>query len=223
LQHGEIGGAVRAWHYDLVVDDRRTGGDVQCVVGDLPETLGPVVAAPGKDLHRFIDEMDLHPVAVELDFVKPSLAGRDPLDGSRERGFNEARKRGLRANGGRFSARSNQSPCRWGVGLDEVSDMFRHQVACDVATSLDHLRNILGNVVSPMLHRVEGHDANRVVKLACQKIIDDSFKVGPFDLGLAVDAAATEAINDQIDRLIRTVRHGARRPPRCGHGNPPTN
>jgi hypothetical protein len=73
---------------------------VQCVVGDLPETLGPVVAAPGKDLHRFIDEMDLHPVAVELDFVKPSLAGRDPLDGSRERGFNEARKRGLRANGG---------------------------------------------------------------------------------------------------------------------------
>jgi hypothetical protein len=75
---------------------------VPCVVGDLPETLGPAVAAPGKVLHRLIDEMDLHPVGVELDFVKPSLAGRDTLDGCRERGFNEARKRGLRANGGLF-------------------------------------------------------------------------------------------------------------------------
>ncbi|XIA64887.1 hypothetical protein ACFIOY_40110 [Bradyrhizobium sp. TZ2] len=83
-----------------------------------------------------------------------------------------------------------------GVALDEVSDMLRHRVACDVAASLDHLCDILGNVISPMLQSVEGHDADRIVKLPCQKVIDDSFKIGPLDLGLAVDAAAIKAIND---------------------------
>ena len=59
-----------------------------------------------------------------------------------------------------------------------------------------------------MLQSVEGHDANRVVKLTCQKVIDDSFKIGPLDLGLAVDAAFTKAINDQIYRLIRAITRG---------------
>ena len=45
------------------------------VIGNLLETLGPVVAAPCEDLDGFVGEMDLHAVAVELDFVNPSLAG----------------------------------------------------------------------------------------------------------------------------------------------------
>ena len=55
-----------------------------------------------------------------------------------------------------------------------------------------------------------------------RKIVDDSFNIGSLDFGLAIDAAAAKAINYQIDRLIRAVRHGARRPPRPGHGNTPT-
>jgi len=39
------------------------------------------------------------------------------------------------------------------------------------------------------------NDANRVVKLACQKIIDDCFKIGPLELALTVDATAAKAIN----------------------------
>jgi hypothetical protein len=36
--------------------------------------------------------------------------------------------------------------------------------ASDVTASLDYLCNILGNVICPMLQRVEGHNANRVVQ-----------------------------------------------------------
>jgi hypothetical protein len=50
LQHGEVGGPVLARHDDLAVDDRRTGADVPSIVGDLPEALGSVIAAPGEDL-----------------------------------------------------------------------------------------------------------------------------------------------------------------------------
>ena len=82
------------------------------------------------------------------------------------------------------------------VALDEVPGMLRHWGAHDVAASLDHLCDVLGNVVSPVLKCVEGYDANWVVKLPRQKIIDNSFKIGSLNLGLAVDATATEAIND---------------------------
>ena len=78
LQHGEIGRAVGGRHDDLAVDDRRAGVDVPGVVGDLPEALGPVVAAPGEDLDGLVGEMDLDAVAVELDLVNPALAGRAP-------------------------------------------------------------------------------------------------------------------------------------------------
>lgn len=69
---------------------------------DLTEALSPVVAAPGEDPDRLVHELDLHPVAVELDLVKPAFAARYLLDGRRERGFDEAGERGLRANRRRF-------------------------------------------------------------------------------------------------------------------------
>ena len=75
------------------------------------------------------------------------------------------------------------------VALYEVPDVLGHRVACDVAAIFDYLCDIPGNVIGPMLQRVEGHDPNRVVELPRQKIIDDVFKIGPLDLGLPVDAA----------------------------------
>src|SRR4029077_3213068 len=84
LQHREVGGAIFGGRDDLAVDDRGTGVDVPFGVGDLAETLGPVIAAPGEDLDRLVGEMDLHPVAVELDFMYPARAAWHLLDGCRE-------------------------------------------------------------------------------------------------------------------------------------------
>jgi hypothetical protein len=53
---------------------------VPSVVRDLPEALGPVVAAAGEDLDRLVGEVDLDAVAVELGFVNPALSGRRALN-----------------------------------------------------------------------------------------------------------------------------------------------
>jgi hypothetical protein len=50
------------------------------VIGDLLEALGPIVATPGQYLDAFVGEVDLDPVAVELDLVDPGFAAWDPLD-----------------------------------------------------------------------------------------------------------------------------------------------
>jgi hypothetical protein len=63
---------------------------VPSVVGDLPEAIGPVVTAPRENLHRFVGEVDLHPVAIELDFMDPSLAGRHAVDRGRQGRLDEA-------------------------------------------------------------------------------------------------------------------------------------
>ena len=70
-------------------------------------------------------------------------------------------------------------PRRGDVALDKVPDMLRHRFAGDVAAILDDLCDIPGDVIGPMLQRVEGHNANGIVELSCQKIMDDSFKIGP--------------------------------------------
>jgi hypothetical protein len=44
------------------------------VACDLSETIGPVITAPGEHLDGGVPEMDLNPVAVELDLVNPAFA-----------------------------------------------------------------------------------------------------------------------------------------------------
>jgi hypothetical protein len=44
------------------------------------ETIGAVIAAPGEHLDGGIPEVDLDPVAVELDLVNPPLARRYLVD-----------------------------------------------------------------------------------------------------------------------------------------------
>jgi hypothetical protein len=75
----------------------------------------------------------------------------------------------------------------WGQhGINEVLDMLGHGLASDVAPHLYFLSDIFGNVVRPMLQRVED-DANRIIELPGHKIVDDDFEVGPLDLGFAVN------------------------------------
>lgn len=73
--------------------------------------------------------------------------------------------------------------------------MLRHSLARNVAPGLNFLSDIWGDVVRPMLQRVEGNDANGIIELPGHKIADDGFEVCALDLSLAVDAAAAKAIN----------------------------
>ena len=80
LQHREVCGAVDGWYDDLSVEDRRRRLDVPGVVGDYLEPVRPIVAASGEDLDGLVGQVDLHAVAVEFDFVYPSLAVRHLCD-----------------------------------------------------------------------------------------------------------------------------------------------
>jgi hypothetical protein len=51
--------------------------------------------AAGEDLDCGVPEMDLHPVAVELDLMQPSIAEWDLVDRHRELWFDESRGRAL--------------------------------------------------------------------------------------------------------------------------------
>ena len=56
--------------------------------------------------------------------------------------------------------------------------------------------DIFCDVLRPMLKRIEGDDADRVVELARHKVGDDGFEVGPLDLSLAVNGAkAAKAVD----------------------------
>jgi hypothetical protein len=79
------------------------------VLGDFLEAVGPIVTAPREDLDRLVGEMDLHAVAVELDFVNPAGAGRYLFDRGGQGRFDEAGERRLDADGRQFSTLKRHS------------------------------------------------------------------------------------------------------------------
>ena len=80
LQHREVRGAVRCRDHHLAIDDRRSGIDVPGIGCDLSETVAPVVAAPREHLDGGVPQMNLDPVAIELDLVNPAFASGDLVD-----------------------------------------------------------------------------------------------------------------------------------------------
>jgi hypothetical protein len=113
-----------------------------------------------------------------------------------------------------ISRRSSQSQrqlaCWPGTRINKISEMLGHGLARNVAPRLNLLSDIFRNVVCPMLQGIEGYNANRIIELSSHKIADNGFEVRSLGLSLAVNAAAAKAINYQICRLIRTIRHSAR-------------
>ena len=63
---------------EFILQNREVGGAIGR--GNLSKAVRPVIAATGKNLHRRVSEMNLNAVAVELDLVEPSGAGRHLLD-----------------------------------------------------------------------------------------------------------------------------------------------
>jgi hypothetical protein len=85
--------------------------------------------------------------------------------------------------------------------------------AFDIAAGLNLEGDIFRDVLRSMLKRIEGDNADRVVELARYQIGDDSFDVGPLDLGFAVNRAKTgKAVDHEVDRLIRTIGYDPWRP-----------
>jgi hypothetical protein len=69
--------------HDLAIDDRRACADQESVVCDFLESLAPVVAVAGKDVSALVGNVELDPVAVELD--RGSSANRSGFSRSRWR------------------------------------------------------------------------------------------------------------------------------------------
>lgn len=75
------------------------------------------------------------------------------------------------------------------VRRDEISDMSRYLDAIGIAPGLSFRRDILRNVVRPMLKSAEGNDPDWVIESARQKVVDDGFEVRALNFVLSVDSA----------------------------------
>src|SRR5450759_2120415 len=117
-----------------------------------------------------------------------------------------------------------QLPGRTGVVSNEVLDMIRNAVAFDVTAGLNFLGDFVRDILRPMLKCVKCDNADRGVELSHHEIGDDSFEVCPFDFGFSVDTSQqTEAVDYQIDGLIRAVGHDRWHPTRPRHSRTPRN
>src|SRR6266702_8367837 len=67
------------------------------------------------------------------------------------------------------------------VAGDEITHMFGDRDAVDVAAGLYLVSDLSGDVLRPMLQRVECYDPDRVVKLPRHEIGDDCFELCPLD------------------------------------------
>ena len=100
------------------------------------------------------------------------------------------------------------------MARDEVPDMLRDRDAFDIAASSDFVGDIFRDVFGPVLQRVEGDDAYRIVELPRQEISDDGFDVRSLNLDFTVDAAfRSKAIDYEVDRLICPSQFLACSPP----------
>lgn len=120
------------------------------VARDFPEAVGPVVPAPGEDLHRCVSEVDRHAVAIELDLVDPALAARHFVDGCGERRFNEPRER--RFDAGLALAGHRSTKTHWQrqlhiavpalVPVYEVLQEKGHVALLDITAAAHFLRHV---------------------------------------------------------------------------------
>ena len=70
---------------------------------------------------------------------------------------------------------------------------------------------LFGNVANPTFREVKANDANRVAVLAFPQIVDDSFKIGVFNVCLAPSTThSAEIVEDQIDIPMPQIDGDAR-------------
>jgi hypothetical protein len=104
LQHREVGGAVCRRHYHFAVDDGAAGIDQVRIGRHFLEAAGPIITAAGEDLDSIVVDVQLDPVAVELDLVDPAIARWHFLDRCCQRGLDESGEGRLHADRRRLLA-----------------------------------------------------------------------------------------------------------------------
>ena len=74
------------------------------------------------------------------------------------------------------------------------------QFAVLIGAALAQLsRYVIGHVAKPTFREVKANNANRVPVLAFQQVVDDSFKIGVFNVCLASSTTQAEVVEDEID------------------------
>ena len=81
---------------------------------------------------------------------------------------------------------------------DELTQIVRYITPFDIASTLNFSCDMVRQVVSPMLKRVEGPDTDRAIEPSGQEFGDDRFEVGPLDGGFARKTLRSEGFNDQV-------------------------
>ena len=96
---------------------------------------------------------------------------------------------------------SNRHPRGLSPGrlLDELLQRIRQFAILFGAALAQLLRYRFGHVANPTFREVKANDAHRVAVLAFQQIVDDSFKIGVFNVCLASGTTPAEVVEDQID------------------------
>ena len=84
--------------------------------------------------------------------------------------------------------------------LDELMQRIR-QFAVLIGAALAQLsRYLFGNVANPTFREIKANDANGVAVPSFPQIVDDSFKIGVFNVCLAPGTThSAEIVEDQID------------------------
>jgi len=94
------------------------------------------------------------------------------------------------------------------MALHKICDVVRQGLSIDIAAHLQFGGDIGREIGNPVLERVEGHDADRIVELRRQQFANDHLEIAAFELDVAtVTAASDDAIDDDIDGLIGPVGH----------------
>ena len=88
----------------------------------------------------------------------------------------------------------------WVLGRPKKPFARRADAANPAVRDPQRSRYVLGHVANPTFGDIKANDANRVLVLAFQQIVDDSFKIGVFNVCLAPGTThSAEVVEDQID------------------------
>jgi hypothetical protein len=99
------------------------------------------------------------------------------------------------------------------MALHEILYRRWHVLQLQIESSAKLLGNIGRHVTRPAFPRVEAKDADRVIVLSVQQVLDYRFQIGALIVGFPPDAAEpAEIVDHEIDILTVAVWHDRRRP-----------
>jgi hypothetical protein len=162
--------------------------------------------------------MDLDAIAIELDFVDPSIAVRGLADRGGELRRHEAGEERLRADRRWLLAlkRHGSHQAHWQrklhivipplVPLDKCFEIKRDVAKLQITAPAQLVGNIARDVLGPFFRGVETDHPDRILVLPFEHVHDDRFEVGLLDVGFAVGlTASAEVVHDDVNARIIAI------------------